>query len=264
MKARAVGQRGLSVVDQLYGTLVGRWYVTVLGLVFVWRASRHLGWRNTGIYAVSALAFGALAENASVHWGVPYTGYDFNEALRGDELFLGDVPLMVPLSYTFLGYLGFASGRLLVSGPRRTRGDRRWQEYVLGVVLTVWPLWVLDPVARLGDEWFLGELFRYRGPGFWFGLPVGSQVGFTLTAAVLVGVLTRLARDEPDREVARWYEHPHQVALVTWHAQVAWLAVVAVVLGKTEIGGSALLMWVPAAAVTAVLWNRAPEARSPG
>jgi putative membrane protein len=251
-------------VDQVYGTIVGRWYVTVLGLVFVLRGSRHLGWRRTAVYTLVALTVGALAENASVRYGVPYTGYDFNDALRDDELFLGDVPLMVPLSYTFLGYLGFAAGRMVASGPRRTRGDRPWQEYALGVLLTVWPLWILDPVSRLGDEWFLGELFRYRGPGFWFGLPVGSQVGFTLTAAVLVGVLTYLMRDEPDRQVAGWLHHPHQAALVTWHAQVAWLAVVAVVLGETELGGSALLMYVPAALVTSVLWSRSPASSPPG
>jgi putative membrane protein len=245
-------------MDRVYGTLVGRWYVTVLGLVFLWRASRHLGWRNTLIYSIAALGVGAIAENCSVRYGVPYTGYHFNEALRDDELFLGDVPLMVPMSYTFLGYLGFAAGRMVASGPRRTRGDRVWHEYLMGLVLTVWPIWILDPVSRLGDEWFLGELFRYRGPGFWFGLPVGSQVGFTGTAAVLVGVLTYLARAERDRPVARWWQHPHQAALITCHAQVAWLAIVAIVLGETELGGSALLMWVPAAVVTAILWSRTP------
>ena len=249
-------------MDRVYGTLVGRWYVSVLGLVFLWRATRHLGWRRTAIYALVALGVGALAENASVHWGVPYTGYDFNQSLRDDELFVGDVPLMVPMSYTFLGYLGFAAGRLVVSGPRRTRAPRLWQEYVLGVLLTVWPIWILDPVSRLGDEWFLGELFAYRGPGFWFGLPVGSQVGFTLTAAALVGTLTYLSRHDADRAVAGWARHPHLVALVTCHAQVAWLAIVAVVLGETELGGSALLMWAPAAVVTAVLWSR--DAALPG
>ena len=104
-------------MDAVIGTVFGRWYVTLFGLVFLWRASRHLGWRNTGIYVAAALVVGVLAENGSVHLGIPYTRYAFNENLRGDELFVGDVPLMVPLSYTFMAYFAFAAGRLLASGP---------------------------------------------------------------------------------------------------------------------------------------------------
>lgn len=250
---------------EIYGTFIDRWYVTVLGVVFVWRASRHLGWRNTGLYFVSALAVGGLFENLSVHFGFPYTGYAFNDALRGKEIFLADVPLMVPLSYTFMGYFGFATGRVVASGPRHTRAPRIWQEYLLGVVLTVWAIWIMDPVSRLGHRWFLGTVFHYDGPGFWFGLPLGSQAGFTLTALILVAIPTWMTRAERDRPVVRWLDHPHQVALVTYNAQIAWLAIVAVVLGQDKLGGSALLMWVPAAAITAVLWSRdpAPTAQPP-
>ena len=239
---------------EIYGTLVGRWYVTVLGIVFVWCAVRHLGWRRTIAYAVPAVVVGALFENSSVHFGVPYTRYAFDPSLRGKELFLGDVPLMVPLSYTYMGYFAFAAGRLVASGPRRTRGRAAWQEYLVGVVLMVWAVWVFDPVSRLGDRWFLGSLFHYAGPGFWFGLPLGSQAGFAVTAVVLVGLLTWLARGDADRPVTGLRRHPHVLALLTYHGQVAWLAVVAVYLGATELGGSALLMWVPAAAVVAVHW----------
>jgi hypothetical protein len=98
-------------------------------------------------------------------------------------------------------------------------------------------------------------VFHYGGPGFWFGLPLGSQAGFTLTAVLLVGLLTWLARDDADVAVAGLRRHPHAIALATYHGQVAWLAIVAVVLGATELGGSALLMWVPAAAVVTVLWS---------
>ena len=240
---------------EIYGTVVGRWYVTLLGLVYLYCAVRHLGWRRTLVYTLPAVAVGALFENGSVHFGVPYTHYAFDSSLRGKELFIGDVPLMVPLSYTYMGYFAFAVGRLIASGPWRTRARAWWQEYVLGVILMVWAVWIFDPVSRLGDRWFLGRLFHYGGPGFWFGLPLGSQLGFTLTAVMLVGWLTWLARDDADRPVASFRQHPHAIALLTYHGQIAWLAIVAVVLGETELGGSALLIWVPAAAVTALLWS---------
>ena len=240
---------------EIYGTFVERWYVTLLGAVFVFCAVRHLGWRRTLAYALPAVALGLLFENGSVHLGFPYTRYTFDTSLRGKEIFAGDVPLMVPLSYTFMGYFAFAAGRLVASGPWRTRARAWGHEYLLGVVLMVWAVWIFDPVSRLGDRWFLGRVFHYRGPGFWFGLPLGSQLGFTLTAVLLVGWLTWLARDDADQPVGRIVRHPHAIALATYHGQVAWLAIVAVYLGATELGGSALLMWVPAAAIAAVYWS---------
>jgi putative membrane protein len=243
------------VLREVWGTLAGRWYVTVFGATFLWCAVRHLGWRRTAIYTVVALVVGGLAENGSVHLGIPYTRYSFDPDLRGDELFLGDVPLMVPLSYTFMAYFAFAAGRLLASGPWRTRASRPWQEWLLAIVLAVWALWVLDPVSRHGEAFYLGRLFAYEGPGFWFGLPLGSQLGFTATAAILLAVLSRLARDDADRPVDGIVRHPHLVALVTYHAQVFHLAVVALVIGEHAVGGSAFLMWVPVAAMTAVHWS---------
>jgi uncharacterized membrane protein len=242
-------------MHEVIGTFVGRWYVSLLGVVFLWCAVRHLGWRRTLVYTVPAVLLGALFENGSVHLGVPYTRYAFDPSLRGEELFIGDVPLMVPLSYTFMGYFAFAAGRLVASSPWRSRGRALWHEYLLGVVLMVWAVWIFDPVSRLGDRWFLGPVFHYAGPGFWFGLPLGSQVGFTLTAVILVGALTWMARGDTDRPVDGFRHHPHALALLTYHGQVVWLAVVAVWLGATELGGSALLMWAPAAAVVAVLWS---------
>lgn len=244
-------------MDLILGTLIGRWYVTLFGLTFLWRASRHLGWRRTGIYMAASLVVGVLAENGSVHFGFPYTTYAFNDSLRDDELFVFDVPLMVPLSYSFMAYFAFAAGRLVASGPFRLRAPRAWHELAVAWMLAVWALWILDPVSRLGDEFYLGELFRYRGPGFWFGLPLGSQIGFAATAAMLLGALHFLDPDSADAAVEGGVrDHPHLVALITYHAQVFHLAGVAFVIGADTIGGSAVLMWVPAAVITAVHWSQ--------
>ena len=240
-------------MDAVVGTVFGRWYVTIFGLAFLWCAVRQLGWRKTLTYFGVSMVVGVAFENASVHWGFPYTHYEFNQNLRGDELWVWDVPLMVPMSYSFMGYFAFASGRLLASGPRHTRGHPV-AEYALAVLLGVWAIWILDPVSRLGDEFYLGRLFAYDGPGFWFGLPLGSQLGFTLTSAILVGVLAWLGRGEPDRVVAGLRRHPHLPAFITYHGQVFHLAVVAMVIGAHDLGASAFLMWAPAALITAVHW----------
>lgn len=251
-------------MEDLAGTLFHRWYVTLFGVAFFFFAVRHLGWRRTLLYGAVAFGVGALAENGSATVGFPYTRYEFNPALRGDELWIGDVPLFVPLSYTFMGYFAFAAGRLLASGPWRMRALRPWHEFALAWMLAVWALWVVDPMSRLGDEFYLGEVFRYEGPGFWFGLPLGSQLGFALTSLVLLSLLFWLARDERDRSVPGPLRHPHLPALVTWHVQVFHIAVIGFVVGADAIAGSAFLMWVPAAVVTAVHWSHLRAGRLSG
>jgi len=251
-------------MHELAGTLFHRWYVTIFGLAFLFFAVRHLGWRKTLVYGVLAFAVGATFENLSVHFGFPYTTYSFNSALRGKELWVGDVPLFVPLSYTFMGYFAFAAGRLLASGPWRTRAPYWWMEFLLGWMLAVWALWVVDPGSRLGDQFYLGDVFHYRGPGFWFGLPLGSQAGFGLTALILLSILFVLSRGEPDKAVdGGLLRHPHFAALITWHVQVFHIAVIAFIVGADAIGGSAFLIWFPAAAITAVYWAAiSPRARA--
>ena len=78
-----------------------------------------------GIYAAAALVVGALAKNGSVRYGIPYTRYSFRaQACAGKELFLGDVPLMVTLSYTFMSYFAFATARLCPCPVPGGRGGR--------------------------------------------------------------------------------------------------------------------------------------------
>lgn len=254
------------MVEQLAGTVFGRWYVTIFGLSFAVLAVRHLGWKRTAIYTGVALAVGVVAENGSVRYGIPYTRYSFNPDLRGHEIFVGDVPLMVSLSYTFMSYFAFAAARLLVAGPRRTRSDWPAMELAVAVMLAVWALWIVDPVSRLGAHFFLGELFRYDGPGFWFGLPLGSQLGFTCTSGILVGVLTWLARDEGHDDVAALRAHPRLPALLAYCGQVLFMTVTAFAVARTTsdpavaasadaLAGATFVIAVPFAMMTAVAWR---------
>jgi len=107
-------------------------------------------------------------------------------------------------------------------------------------------------------------VFTYRGPGFWFGLPLGSQLGFALTSFVLLALLFTLTRGEQNRVVqGGLLRHPHFPALLTWHVQVFHIAIIAFIVGADAIGGSAFLMWVPAAAITVVYWTAiSPRARA--
>jgi uncharacterized membrane protein len=254
------------MVDEIAGTVVGRWYVTLFGLAFVLSAVRQMGWRRTAIYTGVALAVGVAAENGSVHWGVPYTRYAFDAELRGDELWVGDVPLMVSLSYAFMAYFSTGGARLMVSGPHRTRSPMPVLEYLTAVMLAVWALWLIDPVSRLGAHFFLGQLFAYDGPGFWFGLPLGSQLGFALTAAILVGVLTWLERNEAPREISDIRAHPGLAPLGCYLGQVLFMTGIAFVVARANgdpavvrtadtLAGSTFVIGIPAVLLVAVHWR---------
>ena len=254
------------MINEVMGTLVDRWYVTLFGIAFVFLASRHIGWKRTGIYTVAALVVGIISENGAVRWGIPYTRYSFNEELRGNELYAGNVPLMVSLSYTFMSYFAFAAARLVVGGPYRTRSSMPVLEYLTAVMLGVWAIWLVDPVSRLGAHFFLGELFQYDGPGFWFGIPIGSQLGFTLTVGILVGILTWLMRDEKDEPVQRLSTNPNLGALLSYFGQIIFMAVTAFVVARLNsdpevvkvadaLAGSAVIIGLPAVLMTAVHWR---------
>jgi uncharacterized membrane protein len=257
---------------EIVGTVVGRWYVTIFGITFAVMAVRHLGWRRTLTYSVVAVGVGVLAENGSVHFGIPYTRYAFDPSLRGKELFVGDVPLMVSLSYTFMAYFAFATARLVVAGPFRSRSSMPVLEYLTAVLLATWALWVIDPISRLGSHFFLGQLFAYKGPGFWFGLPLGSQLGFALTSGVLIGLLTWLARDEPTLDVDRLIDHPHLGALGGYVGQVLFMTATALVVARTTsdlavrrtadaLAGATFVIAVPAVLFVAVHWRSLGQAR---
>ena len=257
------------MLEQVVGTVVGRWYVMVFGLVFLALAIRHLGAKRTLIYSAFALAVGAAAENGAVWVGFPYTGYTFNPALRGQEVWIFDVPLMVPMSYAFLAYFAFATARLFVSGPYTTRGRQPVLEYVLAVVLSTWALWIIDPVSRLGRYHMLGELFTYNGPGFWFGLPLGSQVGFFCTSAILIGLLSVMMRNEPATPVPGLLRHPRLPALLTYLGEVIFMVGVAITVARTEGGeiaviadslaGASLIIAIPMVLLVAVYWRSLPR-----
>lgn len=260
------------MVEQMIGTFAGRWYVTIFGLVFLVVAGRHLGAKRTAVYTAIAVAVGVVAENGSVLVGIPYTTYTFNPALRGKELWIFDVPLMVPLSYTFLAYFAFATARLVVSGPYTSRGRQPVLEFVLAVTLATWALWIIDPVSRLGRYHMIGELFHYAGPGFWFGLPLGSQVGFFCTSGILIGVLTVMMRNEPRHPVPRLLRHPRLPAMLTYLGEVIFMTVTSAVVALKEnaevastagsLVGASMIIYIPLFLLVAVYWRSLPHAGS--
>jgi putative membrane protein len=53
---------------------------------------------------------------------------------------------------------------------------------------------VIDPVALLGEQWFLGKIYGYRQAGLYFGIPMSNFGGWLLVGFVLVGALQAIDR----------------------------------------------------------------------
>jgi putative membrane protein len=68
---------------------------------------------------------------------------------------------------------------------------RGWAPWILGSILMVLLDIVIDPVALLGERWFLGKIYGYKTPGAYFGIPMSNFWGWLLTGLVLVMVFQR-------------------------------------------------------------------------
>ncbi len=46
---------------------------------------------------------------------------------------------------------------------------------------------ITDPVAKLGKDWFLGEIYYYAHEGIYFGIPWTNFAGWFLVALAIIG-----------------------------------------------------------------------------
>ena len=47
---------------------------------------------------------------------------------------------------------------------------------------------IIDPVAHLGEQWFLGKIYYYANPGWYFDVPLSNFAGWFLVAATVIFV----------------------------------------------------------------------------
>lgn len=182
----------------LAGTVWLRPYVFIFLAMFLFLASRQIGWARTLFWTVTGYGLALAAEYGSIHWGFPFGKYHYLEATRGRELWVAGVPFMDSLSFTFLSYVGYscawqlaaarqgARGPLTGAGYRAVRGSGR--VLVLGAAITTLMDLVIDPVTLLGDRWFLGLIYGYAHTGRYFGVPLSNFGGWLLLSAAIIGV----------------------------------------------------------------------------
>ena len=195
------GADQLAVIEGLrlgWGSLLLRPYVFAFLAVYLAVATVAWGWRRAVAFIGWAGGLALAAEWASTRVGVPFGLYHYTGATAGRELYLSNVPLFDPLSFTFLSYasLGLA-GHVLGMPPATRRDGGIWPAGVepgarlrlagLTGVLMMWLDVVIDPLAVRGDRWFLGRIFYYPEPGWYFGVPTSNFLGWVVVGAAIAG-----------------------------------------------------------------------------
>jgi len=188
----------------LWGTVLLRPYVFAFLLVYVAASAIHLGWRRTLLFLPLGYSLAWLSEFCSIHWGVPYGDYFYIPTTADRELWVAGVPFMDSLSYVFLSYCSYAMALFVLSpiavGGKElfileTRPLRRSRRVlVLGACLFVLLDIIIDPIALQGHRWFLGQIYGYREPGLYFGIPLSNFAGWLIVGLVLIGTLQLLDR----------------------------------------------------------------------
>jgi putative membrane protein len=170
--------------------VVNRWYVFLFLIAYLSIASLHWGFARTLKFLFLGYFIAWGSEALSIRNGYPYGMYYYHYDQMVGEPFLLGVPVWDSLSYVFLSFAGYMMALYL-----RTRWDRftpiprlqaSWGTVFMGAILTVILDIVIDPLANLGEQWFLGDIFHYPPGGQYFGVPLSNFAGWFLVALTIL------------------------------------------------------------------------------
>ena len=217
-------------MNVIIDTVLLRPYVFGFMLAFVIAGVGDLGWRRTLRFTAWVWPLAWVAEFTSTRVGVPFGLYHYTGTTQGRELYLANVPLMDPLSFTFLAYAAFCLVRIVLVGRDVSRVTVAIVAGLLMMLLDV----VIDPLAVRGERWFLGRIFYYPDGGAYFGVPLSNFAGWLVVGIVGIGgyvVVTRNAGGrQPRYGVALYYGVlVFNLAVTAWIGEW-WLAIVGLLL----------------------------------
>jgi uncharacterized membrane protein len=187
----------------LLGSLLLRPYVFAFLLLHLWGASALFGWRRTTAFTLIAWVVALAAEHSSVRTGFPFGWYYYIPRTADRELWIAGVPFFDSLSFTFLLVSSYGLAWFLLGSGHPSEGGSagrspkalgtlpqpgRVRHLVLAALLFVLIDVVIDPVALRGDRWFLGQIYGYPEPGFYFGVPLANFLGWGVVGVTAIAL----------------------------------------------------------------------------
>jgi len=182
----------------LTSMVVDRPYVVALVLTFLIVAAAERGWLRMALWLVLGTFIGWLAEFTSTRTGFPFSWYEYYPASFPNELWIAGIPLFASLSFAAMSYFGHSAVYTLLSPLRRgAHGIERTENMALqlslkvalaAALLTTWTDFVVDPVAHLGEYWFLGRIYFWitTSTAWHFDIPLWNYLGWLLTIFTIV------------------------------------------------------------------------------
>ncbi len=183
----------METLSLLWGTVLLRPYVFIFLAVYLTIAILNMGVLRSLFFTVLAYSIAFACEYSSTRNGFPFGFYTYIDTTRDQELWISNVPFMDSLSFSFLIYLSYTLSLFLWAPLIKKGWDIRLGEIgpfkhsfrviasasILCMLMDV----IIDPVAFLGDRWFLGKIYFYREPGEYFHIPLTNFAGWIFVAA---------------------------------------------------------------------------------
>ena len=244
----------VAMLDRAWGTVVLRPYVLGFLALYLVSAAAIWGWRRAAAFTVWAGGLAFAAEWSSTRTGFPFGLYHYTGATAGRELYVSNVPLFDPLSFTFLAYASLGLARLVLGiadRPLPSATGARLRLAGLAGLAMMWLDLVIDPLAVRGDRWFLGRIFYYPEPGWYFGVPAANFAGWVVVGAVIAWgwmVIAPRVSGEPPRWGRRWPGHGVQ-AVAIYYLVLAFNVAVTAAVAEPALLWVGVLIHLPLAGV---------------
>ena len=183
----------MEILSLLWGTVLLRPYVFIFLAVYLIISILNMGVLRSFLFTILAYSIAFICEYSSTRNGLPFGFYTYIETTRDQELWISNVPFMDSLSFSFLIYVSYTVSLFLWAPLTKNGWDIRLGEIgpikhsfkviasasILCMLMDV----IIDPVAFLGDRWFLGKIYFYQEPGEYFHIPLTNFAGWVFVAA---------------------------------------------------------------------------------
>ncbi|MDC1141574.1 carotenoid biosynthesis protein [Planctomycetota bacterium] len=235
-------------MESLFYSLTHRWYVTVFLVAFLALSYMEQGKLRTLIWLVTGYLIAFLAEWGSINYGIPFGFYVYHADVLQHDLTIAGVPFFDSVSFAFLSYVGFSFAQFFMSPLLIRRGDvqrvtpravRNSASVIfLGALLMLAIDWVTDPVAHLGEHWFLGDIYHYPNPGHHFRITFANYIGWFVVGWAIIFVNQQVDSYLGAREIEN--ETPVNLPWVPFKglfAPLFWMGIVGFGIGITAYLG---------------------------
>lgn len=207
------------------GTLTLRPYVFAFLAAFLWAGFLKMGKRKTLTFLGICWVIAFVCEYSSTRNGFPFGLYHYTGETRGQELFISNVPFFDSLSFTFLLFASYSMALFMLSPLKIEKGNvdvldhfklRQSRSVLILTTLFMFMIdVVIDPVALRGERWFLGRIYYYEYPGYFFGVPLTNAGGWACVGWVSLWIYQKVEK--------RWLskpEHKPTKATLPYHAMM--------------------------------------------